>query len=141
MVAKPPMNVMNVLPESPFATDLGLQVVEWSAGKAVLSVELTGRLLNRHGFGHGGVTATLLDVALAIAGRSLTGEWTLAGTVTLNLQFLAPAQGRLIAEGRLLRAGTTTAFCEGEARDQDGIIVAKATATYKIERRQESSSK
>lgn len=138
---KSTMNVMNVLPVSPFADDLGLQVVEWTNGKAVLSVELTGRLLNRHGFGHGGVTATLLDVALSIAGRSRTGEWTLVGTVTLNLQYLAPARGRLIAEGRLLRAGNTTAFCEGEARDQDGTIIAKATATYKIERQREASGK
>jgi uncharacterized protein (TIGR00369 family) len=128
------MNVMNVLPESPFSTDLGLKVIEWTPGKTVLSVELTERLQNRHGAGHGGVTATLLDVALAIAARSLAGDWVLEGTVTLNLQFLSPARGRLIAEGRLLKAGASVAFCEGEARDQNGTLIAKATATYKIER-------
>jgi uncharacterized protein (TIGR00369 family) len=129
------MNVLNVLPDSPFVTELGLKVIEWTQGKAVLSVELTERLQNRRGTGHGGVTATLLDVALAIAGRSQTGEWSMEGTVTLNLQFLAPARGRLIAEGRLLKAGTSVAFCEGEARDQNGTLIAKATATYKIERK------
>ena len=125
---------MNILPDSPFVTDLGLKIVEWTQGRAVLSVELTERLQNRHGSGHGGVTATLLDVALAVAARSLTGEWKMEGTITLNLQFLSPARGRLIAEGRLLKVGASMAFCEGEARDQNGTLIAKATATYKIER-------
>jgi uncharacterized protein (TIGR00369 family) len=125
---------MNILPDSPFVTELGLKVIEWSQGRAVLSVELAERLQNRYGSGHGGVTATLLDVALAIAARSVTNEWVMGGTVTLNLQFLSPARGRLIAEGRVLKVGASVAFCEGEARDQNGTLIAKATGTYKIER-------
>ena len=126
---------MNPLADSPFSKHLGLQVVEWSPGRAVVSLEITDKLKNRRGDAHGGVTATLLDAALGIACRSHTDDWKSEGTVTLNVQFIEPARGTLLAEARLLRAGRTVAFVEGEVRDQSGAIVAKATATFKIERR------
>jgi len=126
---------MNPLAASPFSAHLGLQVVEWSPGKAVVSVEITDSLKNRRGDAHGGVTATLLDAALGIACQSHSNEWKSEGTVTLNVQFIEPARGTLLAEARLLRAGRTVAFVEGEVRDQSGTIVAKATATFKIERK------
>jgi uncharacterized protein (TIGR00369 family) len=126
---------MNPLAASPFSAHLGLQVVEWSPGRAVVSLEITDSLKNRRGDAHGGVTATLLDAALGIACQSHSNEWKSEGTVTLNVQFIEPARGTLRAEARLLRAGRTVAFVEGEVRDQSGAIVAKATATFKIERK------
>ena len=126
---------MNPLADSPFSAHLGLKVVEWSPGKAVVSLEITDALKNRRGVAHGGVTATLLDAALGLACSSHEDDWKSEGTVTLNLQFIEPARGTLLAEARLLRAGRTVAFVEGEARDASGALVAKATATFKIERR------
>jgi len=126
---------MNPLADSPFSVHLGLQVVEWSPGRAVVSLEITDHLKNRRGVAHGGVTATLLDAALGIACRSHTDDWKSEGTVTLNVQFIEPARGTLRAEARLLRAGRTVAFAEAEVRDQSGALVAKATATFKVERR------
>ena len=60
------------------------------------------------------------------------------GTVTLNVHFMLPGQGRLVAEGRLLKAGNSVAFAEGEVRNEQGVMVAKATATFKIVRRSPS---
>jgi len=131
---------MNPFANSPFASDLGVEVLEWSAGKAVVALELVDRLRNRRGVAHGGVTATLFDLALGLASRSPTGEWVSEGTVTLNVQYLLPGRGRLLAEGRLLKVGNTLAFADGEVRDENGIIIAKATATYKI-RRQKTGAK
>jgi uncharacterized protein (TIGR00369 family) len=126
---------MNPLAGSPFAMHLGCEVVEWIPGKAVVTLEITDTLKNRRGDAHGGVTASLLDAALGVACRSHSEDWVSEGTVTLNLQYIVPGRGILRAEGRLLRAGRTVAFVEGEVRDQSGAIVAKATATYKIERK------
>ena len=126
---------MNPLADSPFSVHLGLKVVECSPGKAVVSLEITDALKNRRGVAHGGVTATLLDAALGLACLSHEDDWKSEGTVTLNVQFIEPARGTLRAEARLLRAGRTVAFVEGEARDDKGALVAKATATFKIERR------
>ncbi len=125
---------MNPITRSPFAHDLGFELIEEAAGKAVVAVELTPRLRNFRGVAHGGLTATLLDMAMGLACRSPAREWTGEGTVTLNIQFMLPGRGRLVAEGRLLRAGNTVAFAEGEVRNENGEMVAKATATFKIVR-------
>jgi uncharacterized protein (TIGR00369 family) len=109
--------------------------VQWAPGKAVVAVKLTDRLKNGSGIAHGGLTATLLDMAMGLALRSPAGEWTNEGTVTLNIHFMLPGQGRLVAEGRLLRAGSSVAFTEGEVRNEEGAMVAQATATFKIVRR------
>jgi len=131
----------NPLAGSPFSQLVGLKVVESSQGRAVLSLEITDQLKNRRGDAHGGVTTTLLDAALSEACRSHQDDWTSEGTVTLNVQFIEPARGTLLAEGRLLRAGRTLAFVEGEVRDERGALVAKATATIKIERRRTGQGK
>ncbi len=129
----------NPLAGSQFSQLVGLKVVELSPGRALLSLEITDQLKNRRGDAHGGVTATLLDTALGVACRSHQDDWMSEGTVTLNVQFIEPARGSLLAEGRLLRAGRTVTFAEGEVRDQRGTIVAKATATFKIERQKGQS--
>jgi uncharacterized protein (TIGR00369 family) len=126
---------MNPIKRSPFANYLGFELVEATAGKAVVSVELTQRLQNRRGVAHGGMTATLLDMAMGLACRSPAGEWTNEGTVTLNVHFMLPGRGRLVAEGRVLKAGNTVVFTEGEVRNEAGAMVAKATGTFKIVRR------
>ncbi len=123
---------------SPFAKDLGFELLEFEAGKAVVAVTMIDRLKNLRGVAHGGLTATLLDMAMGIAVRSPAGEWTPEGTVTLNVHFMLPGQGRLVAEGRLLKAGNSVAFAEGEVRNEQGVMVAKATATFKIVRRSPS---
>lgn len=126
---------MNPLARSPFATLIGCNVVEWIPGRAVITLDVTDTLKNRRGVAHGGVTASLLDTAMGIACHSHADEWTGEGTVTLNVQYIEPARGLLRAEGRILRAGRTVVFAEGEVRNQLGALVAKATATFKIERR------
>ena len=37
----------------------------------------------------------------------------------------------LRAEGRVMKAGQSTIFCEGEARDEKGALVAKAIGTFR----------
>ena len=130
---------MKPLYVSPFAAHLGLEVIERAAGRAVVALCIGDDLKNRRGDAHGGATASLLDVAMGLACQSSADDWATEGTVTLNLQFIAPGKGRLLAEGRLLRAGRTVAFAEGEVRDEDGELVAKATATFKIQRRRGSA--
>ena len=62
------------------------------------------------------------------------GEW--APTISLNVQFLAPAApGELRGSGRVVRRGRDIAFLAGELTAPDGAIVASATATAVIRRR------
>ncbi len=54
----------------PFASHLGVRLVEQGGGRAVLEAELVPELLNSFGSAHGGVIMTLLDIAMAVAART-----------------------------------------------------------------------
>lgn len=117
---------------SPFCVDLGIELLEWQDGRAVLALEVTPRLTNRRGAAHGGVVASLADHALSMAWRSAAPERTGAGTISLNVNFVAPAKGRLRAEGRLVRLTGSCAFCEGHIFGGDGKLVATAQAAFRV---------
>jgi len=41
---------------------------------------------------------------------------------------------KLVAEGRCIHFGRSVAFCEGEARDAGGKVVARASGTFMVRR-------
>jgi acyl-coenzyme A thioesterase PaaI-like protein len=52
--------------------------------------------------------------------------------VELSVTFIQPGTGRLVAEGRCLRSGKSLSFSEGEVRDGQGNLVAKALGTFSL---------
>ena len=125
----------------PFMRDLGVMLVYAEGGKAELALDLQPRHMNSWGVGHGGVVMSLLDVAMARAGRSL--ERDAPGTVTVEMKtsFFAPARGELRAVGRVLHRSVTMAYCEAELLDGDGTLVAKAMGTFKFLRRLDAADR
>ena len=85
---------------------------------------------------HGGVTMTLLDVAMAHAARSPgeDGEPEHSGVVTVEMKtsFMRPGLGRLVATGRRQHRTVSLAFCEASVVDAAGQLVAHATGTFKF---------
>lgn len=118
----------------PFADLLGVEVEHHQPGLARLSLEPRPELLNSFDKVHGGVVMTLADIALAVAAITQDGAALGAVTVELTVSFVGPGTGRLVAEGRCLKAGGSLAFCEGEVRDAAGALVAKALGTFKLRR-------
>jgi len=117
----------------PFIKDLGVEFVSADNGRAVVALDLAPRHLNSWSVAHGGVLMTLLDVAMAVAGRSL--DPAAGGGVTLEMKtsFLQPANAgsRVIASAQAFHRTNTLAFCEGEVRDTDQRLIAKAMGTFK----------
>ncbi|MEC5217081.1 acyl-CoA thioesterase [Actimicrobium sp. GrIS 1.19] len=129
--------------EIPFLDDLGVEFLGMADGQAQVALTLTARHMNGWQVGHGGVTMTLLDVAMAMAGRSL--EPTARGGVTIDMttSFLQPAGqpgGRLIATGRACHRSTTLVFCEAEVRNGERVV-AKAMGTFKFIKRLDVAQK
>lgn len=120
----------------PFIKDLGVEFVSAENGRAVVALDLASRHLNSWSVAHGGVLMTLLDVAMAVAGRSL--DPTAGGGVTLHMttSFLQPANAgaRLIVSAHAYHRSSTTAFCEGEVRDTEQRLIAKAMGTFKYQK-------
>jgi uncharacterized protein (TIGR00369 family) len=132
-------NAGGALDAIPFMRELGAVLVRAQGGEAELVLDLQERHLNSWGVGHGGVVMSLLDVAMARAGRSL--EHDAPGTVTVEMKtsFFAPARGRLRAVGRVLHRSITMAYCEAELYSGDGALAAKALGTFKFLRRLEAA--
>jgi uncharacterized protein (TIGR00369 family) len=117
--------------EIPFADHLGIELVEATPERCVIRIDRRPELLNSWGSTHGGVIMTLLDLVMSIAVRAHYGAASGVATIDMSVGFLNPGIGPVLAEGRVLQGGKSTAFCESEARDEAGKILAKAIGTFK----------
>jgi uncharacterized protein (TIGR00369 family) len=116
----------------PFATHLGIQLVENGNGRTVLMLDVRPELMNRFDVAHGGVVMTLLDVAMAIATHSLDPQADGVITVEMKTSFIGAATGTVTVEGRCLHLGKSVAFCEGRAMNADGRLAATASGTFMV---------
>ena len=119
----------------PFVDLLGFEFGAWEGGRSEVALTLREELCNSWSVVHGGVTMTLLDVAMARAARSPNqpGHAHSAGVVTIEMKtsFMRPGIGRIVARGSLLQRTPTMAFCEASAFDEAGERIAHATGTFK----------
>ena len=119
----------------PFVESLGLELVRVEGGEAQIELELRDALCNSWSVAHGGVTMTLLDVAMAHAAHSSDMHLPDGGrgvvTIEMKTSFMRPGVGRLSAIGKLLTRTSTMAFCEGSVFDAKGVLIAHATGTFK----------
>jgi uncharacterized protein (TIGR00369 family) len=129
--------------EIPFLIDMGVEFLGMENGHATLSLDLQPRHMNSWHVTHGGVTMTLLDVAMSMAGRSLNPRAQAGVTVDMQTSFLQPGGvvgSRLIAKGKAYHRSTTMCFCEGEVWHGDKLV-AKAMATFKYLQRLDAAVK
>jgi uncharacterized protein (TIGR00369 family) len=128
----------------PFLNWMGLEFLDADAGKSKLKLTLQRHHTNSFSMAHGGVIMTTLDVAMAMAARSLFNDASASldqqyGMVTIEMKtsFMAPSLwspelgGELIARGVCLRRTSQMAFCEAEIIGQDGKLLSKASGTFK----------
>jgi uncharacterized protein (TIGR00369 family) len=113
----------------PFADHCGIEAVDTGDARTVLRLALRPEHDNNIGMAHGGVTCTMLDIAMGTAARRVTGVPSM--TIDMQMSFIAPGRGALTAEGRVIRAGRSIVFCEGEVRDRAGELVARGTGVFK----------
>jgi uncharacterized protein (TIGR00369 family) len=117
----------------PFIQHLRIHTEELGDGTALLSVPIEPHLTNSLGTAHGGVIMSLLDVALCTAARTLHPDSIGVITIDLSASFIGGASGkRLLAAARVLKDGRSMSFVEGEAKNEDGSLVAKAIATVRV---------
>ncbi len=118
--------------EIPFLTDLGVEFVSSANGESELRLALLPRHMNSWQVAHGGVVMTLLDVAMAQAGRSLYENVAGGVTVEMKTTFVRPSAGAVLtAKGRCYHRSTTLAFCEADVLDEQGRVCAKSSGTFK----------
>jgi uncharacterized protein (TIGR00369 family) len=129
--------------EIPFLKDLGVEFLGMGNGEAQVALDLSSRHMNSWQVTHGGVTMTLLDVVMSMAGRSLDPEARGGVTIEMKTSFLQPGGkpgGRMVAKGKAFHRSTTMCFCEGEVWNGDKLV-AKAMGTFKYLKRLDVAKK
>jgi uncharacterized protein (TIGR00369 family) len=117
----------------PFLQHLKILTEALGKGEARLSLPVEPHLTNSLGTVHGGVIMSLLDVALCTAARTLHPESTGVVTIDMSTSFIGAGSGaRLLAAARVMKDARSMSFVEGEARNEDGSLVAKAIATVRV---------
>lgn len=118
----------------PFVEHLGIQLTEQSKERASIVLDKRAELLNSWGAAHGGVVMTMLDYVMSAAVRGHYGvDGASVLTIDMSVGFMnAGVSHRILADARVLHAGQSTAFCESEARDDAGKLLAKAIGTFRL---------
>jgi uncharacterized protein (TIGR00369 family) len=115
----------------PFAKHLGIVIDEMLPGIARMSCKLHPHMTNSWGTAHGGVIMTMLDVCLCMAARTLHPDSAGVMTIDMSTSFIDAGTSPLKAEARVMRNGRSLIFVEGEVRNEDGALVAKAVGTVR----------
>ncbi len=93
-------------------------------GETDIGLTFRPEVSQHYGFFHGGVVATLLDVACGFAALTRMEPEQEVLSAEFKLNFLAPAIGpRLVARGRLIKPGRLLSVCTGNAYciGEDGV--------------------
>jgi acyl-CoA thioesterase len=115
----------------PFAQLLGIELESIEPGVASVALRLNDNLKQNNGVIHGGVTATLIDTALALAILSILPESDRVTTVDLTISYLRPlTDGKAKATARVIRAGNRLITASAEVCGEGGSLAATALSTY-----------
>lgn len=94
---------------------------------------ITPYMLNRGGFVHGGITATVADSTMgSLINKSMPKD-SFAITVNMNVNYLQPGRGKeLISQAKMVRMGQTLAVAECWITNEKGRQIATATGTFSL---------
>jgi acyl-CoA thioesterase len=114
-----------------FNSLLGIELLRAHPDGVTLRCKVKKELLNSHGALHGGVTASLADVAVGVAIQHRFRGKRSISTVELKVSYFRPVpSGALLARARLLRVGSTLCVGSVDLTDAHGNTVGTAIVTY-----------
>ena len=105
-----------------FMTTLGASLELVEPGEVHIALPFSPALSQQHGYMHAGVTTAIADSANGYAALTLTPPGYEVLAVEFKINLLAPANApRLLARGRVLRAGRRLTVCLSEVLGVDGV--------------------
>ena len=119
----------------PIARLLGWRILDARPAEGWLQLGFDGKadFCNPAGFIQGGILTAMLDDTMGPAVFVMTEGRSYTTTVSLTVNFLAPAKpGPITAEAKVTQLGKTIAFVEGKLTAEDGTLLATATAVERL---------
>ena len=114
----------------PIARLIGIVRKSLEPGHAVFEMQADERHHNPLGTMHGGVYCDLGDLAMGNAFASTLREGESFTTLELKINFLRGVRrATLIADAKVVKAGTTVGYVECDVKDEAGRLVAKLSST------------
>lgn len=107
----------------PYANLLGIKILELKEGYAKASVTIRSEMVNFHGVAHGGLIASLADVAFAAASNSHNRK-ALALGLSINYRRSVEVGETIMAEAFEESLGNATALYKIVVKDSKGALVA-----------------
>ncbi len=104
-----------------FMATIGARLARVAAGEVDIELDVRDELTQQHGFLHAGALAAAADSACGYAALSLMPVGAAVLSVEFKINLLAPAAGeRVVARGRVIRAGKTVTVCWGDVTAYSG---------------------
>jgi uncharacterized protein (TIGR00369 family) len=114
-------------------TTLGATLGQMAPGLVEIWITPTPAILQQHGFIHAGAVSAIADTAAGYAALSLMPSGRGVLTTEFKINLVAPAVGeRILARGRVVKAGRTLTLAQSEVFAQTGDqqkLIALLTAT------------
>jgi uncharacterized protein (TIGR00369 family) len=116
--------------KTPFAVLLGARLLNYSFGKAELSIPFQATITQHHGLAHGAILGFLADSACSWAAASVAGDVV---TSEYKINLITPARGdMLIGRGEVIKVTGRQVITRADVfavREGAETIVATALAT------------
>ena len=121
----------HVLHSLPFAQLIGMRLVDLQPDLATISIEMRDDLKHPGGVLHGGVTATLIDTAMAFAVRTRLSPEEATATIDLTVHYLRPhISGTFTCTARVVRGGKRIFTVSADVVNDDKVHIATGISTY-----------
>ena len=119
----------------PCAELLGWQLLDARPEEGWIRIRFEGRpeFCNPAGFIQGGMLSAMLDDTMGPAVFVMTEGRLFTTTITMTVNFLAPAKpGLVTGEATVTQLGKTIAFVEGRLTSADGALLATASSSIRL---------
>ncbi len=116
-----------------FMKHVGIELTVIKPGHVEAELNIEQTHLQQFGRIHGGVIATIADIAAGFAAYTLVPEEFHVVTGEIKISYFRPGKGhRLKAVGKVIKPGKSMSFCEAEIWSLEGgkeILIGKASTS------------
>lgn len=120
---------------NPFFRMMGIDIVSYGEGHAVLTMDVRPDMMNGDGWLQGGIYTALADEAMALALFTMLQDTEITATINESTSFYRGVRdGTILAEGTVIRKGRRVAFTKAVIRQPgpDGKTLAESSASFAV---------
>ena len=120
---------------NPFFCSMGIDIVSYEAGTAVLRMQVRPDMHNGVGWLQGGMLVALADEAIALALYTMLKENEGIATISESTSFVKGIrEGVIVAEAKIIKKGRRVAFAEAEVFIDNGekMMLSRTSAAFAV---------